>query len=689
MPTMHWLVRFRFSAWRVTATCLVYLLALLCGLPDAALATGESTNGFPNWQERVIHTWINRARSDPQLEMTACGAACGEKACYSQQAPLNYSLALNRAARFHSDEQLRQSYFAHDSACTVVSNISAIYPASCDGSASCACVGGVKACSPTCTTFAPRVSLFGASPSGEIIASPTDPDQAFYLWLFENSAGTTCAFSGSNGHRWLILTSTGAVGAGVSGPAVGDFGSGTAPAKIPSGSHYPRQAASIDIWANWFDTAAPSVARVNIDGTCTAMTRKRGTTQNGAFSATLTGLASGCHRYYFEFKDALGQAVTYPTTGSLGIGAAGVCADWDVSRPATCDAPPQVTLSVSKTGTGGGAVTSAPAGINCGANCSALYDVGTPVTLTATPVAGSLFSGWSGGGCSGISTCAITMNAAANVTASFAAITVPGPAILLSAAPGDGQAIITFSAPLFDGGSAVTGYTVLCTGAPNVTANITTSPVTLMGMSNGQPYLCGVSAINAIGTGASSGHLWVTPNSGAPLALVAVKSRKLHGAPPPFDLPIALGVDAVGPVSVESREIGSGHTIALQFNSAIFSTGTVTVTDSVSGNITGVTVTAAGNEVLVSLPALPDARRVTITLTNVNGAGVNATAAMGFLIGDVNSSGAVNAADIGGIKARLSQSANAGNFRFDLNLSGTIDNADVQSAKSRSGKVLP
>ena len=54
------------------------------------------------------------------------------------------------------------------------------------------------------------------------------------------------------------------------------------------------------------------------------------------------------------------------------------------------------TLTVNKTGTGSGTVTSAPVGINCGAVCSVSYDNGAPVTLTASPDTGSTFTGWSG-----------------------------------------------------------------------------------------------------------------------------------------------------------------------------------------------------------------------------------------------------------------------------------------------------
>ena len=66
-----------------------------------------------------------------------------------------------------------------------------------------------------------------------------------------------------------------------------------------------------------------------------------------------------------------------------------------------------------------GTVTSNPSGINCGSTCSANYDSGTSVTLTASPNSGYTFTGWSGGGCSGTGTCTVTMTAATSVTAYF------------------------------------------------------------------------------------------------------------------------------------------------------------------------------------------------------------------------------------------------------------------------------
>jgi hypothetical protein len=83
---------------------------------------------------------------------------------------------------------------------------------------------------------------------------------------------------------------------------------------------------------------------------------------------------------------------------------------------------PTHTVTVAKSGPGAGLVTSFPAGLDCGTSCSYAFDAGTQVTLTASPASGSTFAGWSGGGCSGASTCIMTLNADATVTATFTRI---------------------------------------------------------------------------------------------------------------------------------------------------------------------------------------------------------------------------------------------------------------------------
>ncbi|EWS55127.1 Conserved repeat-containing protein [Methylibium sp. T29] len=81
--------------------------------------------------------------------------------------------------------------------------------------------------------------------------------------------------------------------------------------------------------------------------------------------------------------------------------------------------PPSSDNTLSVAVSGNGSVVSSPAGINCGASCSAGFDSATSVTLTATPAAGRVFSGW-GGDCAGTaSTCTVSMQASRTVTASF------------------------------------------------------------------------------------------------------------------------------------------------------------------------------------------------------------------------------------------------------------------------------
>jgi hypothetical protein len=78
-----------------------------------------------------------------------------------------------------------------------------------------------------------------------------------------------------------------------------------------------------------------------------------------------------------------------------------------------------VSLTVQLSGEGTGRVVSAPAGVDCGADCSEAFAAGTSVTLSATPLDGSSFGGWSGGGCSGTAACTVTLNAATTVSARF------------------------------------------------------------------------------------------------------------------------------------------------------------------------------------------------------------------------------------------------------------------------------
>lgn len=77
------------------------------------------------------------------------------------------------------------------------------------------------------------------------------------------------------------------------------------------------------------------------------------------------------------------------------------------------------SLSVFKSGNGGGTVLSDILGINCGNDCSENYIYNRQVVLTATPNENSIFSGW-GGDCSGnANTCNLIMDGPKSVVANF------------------------------------------------------------------------------------------------------------------------------------------------------------------------------------------------------------------------------------------------------------------------------
>ncbi|ANA41675.1 hypothetical protein A2G06_11925 [Geobacter anodireducens] len=100
---------------------------------------------------------------------------------------------------------------------------------------------------------------------------------------------------------------------------------------------------------------------------------------------------------------------------------------------------PRAQHQLAVTVNGSGTVASSPAGISCPeSTCSALFYDGLPVTLTATPAADYLFSGWSGA-CAGTDPCVVTLSGATAVTATF----VPNTHSLNVTVSGNGQGTVT------------------------------------------------------------------------------------------------------------------------------------------------------------------------------------------------------------------------------------------------------
>lgn len=75
-------------------------------------------------------------------------------------------------------------------------------------------------------------------------------------------------------------------------------------------------------------------------------------------------------------------------------------------------------LTVAKSGSGSGTVTSDPAGIDCGTACTIEYTGSPTITLTATADDNSVFVGWAGA-CTGPDSCAVVVDGDQTVTALF------------------------------------------------------------------------------------------------------------------------------------------------------------------------------------------------------------------------------------------------------------------------------
>lgn len=135
------------------------------------------------------------------------------------------------------------------------------------------------------------------------------------------------------------------------------------------------------------------------------------------------------------------QLTATPDAGQAFAGWTGACSGKAATCTVTMSGPlsvrasfagaPVARYALGVSVTGNGSVTSAPAGISCGTDCSESYAAGTSVTLTAAPASGQTFNGW-GGACAGQGTCTVSMTQARNVTATFSVVVATGPVYYFS-----------------------------------------------------------------------------------------------------------------------------------------------------------------------------------------------------------------------------------------------------------------
>ncbi|HEY4283678.1 MAG TPA: hypothetical protein VGM62_11500 [Chthoniobacterales bacterium] len=153
----------------------------------------------------------------------------------------------------------------------------------------------------------------------------------------------------------------------------------------------------------------------------------------------------------------------------------------------------------------------------------------------------------------------------------------------------------------------------------------------------------------------------------APPQLVSVVSRKSHGTAGSFDVSLPLA----GTQGVECRT--GSVSLVFTFAAPVTSCGTATQGAVSSG--------PQSNQCTVALTGLTNAQYYQVGLNGVvnfaGGTGNITGPQWGLLLGDVNGSKHVDAADVGAVQRQNSKPVTNANFREDVDLSGHIDAGDV------------
>jgi uncharacterized repeat protein (TIGR01451 family) len=197
---------------------------------------------------------------------------------------------------------------------------------------------------------------------------------------------------------------------------------------------------------------------------------KLGSGSGTIVSTSYTGINCGtdCYEFYGSPVDVILSATASLDSAFTGWGGYcnGTVMTCTVSMTDDRDVTAYFTLvytaTVAKEGNGSGSVTSSPAGIDCGAICSASFYSNTVVTLTAAVDTGSQFSGWTGDCAADGLDCITTLSAAKDITATFALITYT----VSAAKDGNGDGTITSTPSGIDCGDTCStsfGYNTVVT----------------------------------------------------------------------------------------------------------------------------------------------------------------------------------------------------------------------------------
>lgn len=141
----------------------------------------------------------------------------------------------------------------------------------------------------------------------------------------------------------------------------------------------------------------------------------------------------------------------------------------------------------------------------------------------------------------------------------------PGAPTIGVATAGNASAVVSFSAPSSNGGAAITGYTV--TSSPGgLTGTCASSPCTVTGLTNGQPYSFVVQATNSAGSGdPSQPSNAVTPlSNNANLSAIVLSEGTLQPAFDPATLSYSATVgNQIASITLTAETADAGATMTL------------------------------------------------------------------------------------------------------------------------------
>lgn len=382
----------------------------------------------------------------------------------------------------------------------------------CSGSAS-ICTTTVTAAASVTASFAPTFVLsfskltptgvgtgtVSSAPSGISCASGCIAMQARYAWGTSVTL-TAIADAGNHFDGWS--------GGTCSGTASTCTVSMTT-ARTVSATFLVTNALAISKTGNGLGTVVSGGGEINCGSTCSAAI---------PYGRTVTLQANPTTGSHFD-----GWSGACTGTGSCTVSmteASSVTASFTLDRH---------TLTVLRNGNGAGSVGGT--GIACGIDCSEIFDYGTSVTLTASPAVSSLFSGWSGGGCTGTGTCFTTITAATSVTATFtlkrfdlmvrfdgagSGTVVPSPAASCSddcARTFDYGTVVTLSASAL-AGSRFMGWTGDCSPQDDGTCTTTVESAATVHATFAKVYDLGVEVL-----GSGGGNVVSSSNPDQPLQI--------------------------------------------------------------------------------------------------------------------------------------------------------------------------